>query len=35
VTNEPFRVRFGENNSRFVQFEEYGATANFGLRWKL
>ena len=35
VTNEPFRVRFGENASRFVQFEEYGATANFGLRWKL
>ncbi len=35
VTNEPFRVRFGENASRFVQFEEYGLTANFGLRWKL
>lgn len=35
ATNEPFRVRFGENASRFVQFEEYGLTANFGLRWKL
>lgn len=35
ATNEPFRVRFGENASRFVQFEEYGITANFGLRWKL
>lgn len=35
ATNEPFRVRFGENASRFIQFEEYGITANFGLRWKL
>jgi TonB-dependent receptor len=35
VTNEPFRVHFGESAGRFVQFEEYGLTANFGLRWKL
>lgn len=37
LTNEPFRVyqRGGGQPDRFVQFEEYGWTANFGLRWKL
>lgn len=37
LTNEPFRVfqRGGGQPPRFVQFEEYGWTANFGLRWKL
>lgn len=35
VNNEPFRVRFSENAGRLVQFEEYGITANFGVRWKL
>lgn len=35
LTNEPFRVHFGESAGRFVQFEEYDVTANFGLRWKL
>ena len=35
VTNEPFRVHFGENAGRFLQFEEYGVSANFGVRWKL
>jgi TonB-dependent receptor len=37
LTDEPFRVfqRGGGQPPRFVQFEEYGWTANFGLRWKL
>ncbi len=35
VTNEPFRVHFAATQSRFVQFEEYGVSANFGVRWKL
>ncbi len=35
LTNEPFRVSFGENRTRFLQFEEYGWSANFGVRWKL
>jgi TonB-dependent receptor len=35
VTNQPFRVHFSESNGRFVQFEEYGWSANFGLRWKM
>ena len=35
VTNEPFRVHFSESQGRFVQLEEYGITANFGVRWKL
>ena len=35
VTNAPFRVYFSATQSRFVQFEEYGVSANFGVRWKL
>lgn len=35
LTNEPFRVAFGEKRTRFTQFEEYGWSANFGVRWKL
>lgn len=35
LTNEPFRVSFGEKRTRFLQFEEYGWSANFGVRWKL
>ena len=35
LTNEPFRVNFGKNGNRFVQFEEYGVSVNFGVRWKL
>ena len=35
VTNEAFRVHFAESAGRFVQFEEYGISANFGVRWKL
>jgi TonB-dependent receptor len=35
LTNEPFRVAFGEKRTRFIQFEEYGWSANFGVRWKL
>jgi TonB-dependent receptor len=35
LTNEPFRVYFGKNGNRFVQFEEYGVSVNFGVRWKL
>ena len=35
LTDEPFRVYFGKNGARFVQFEEYGVSANFGVRWKL
>lgn len=37
LTNEPFRVqqRGGGRPARLVQFEEYGWTANFGVRWKL
>lgn len=35
ITDEPFRVAFGTNRTRFLQFEEYGWTANFGVRWKL
>lgn len=35
VTNEAFRVHFGESGGRFLQFEEYGVSANFGVRWKL
>jgi len=35
VTNEPFRVHFGRNSNRLAQFEEYGWSANAGLRWKL
>lgn len=37
LTNEPFRVyqRGGGRPPRFVQFEEYGWTAAFGVRWKL
>lgn len=34
LTNEPFRVYFGKNGTRLVQFEEYGASASFGLRWR-
>ena len=34
LTNEPFRVAFGEKRTRFVQFEEYGWSANFGVRLK-
>ncbi len=35
LTNEPFRVALGKDRTRFVQFEEYGVSANFGVRWKL
>ncbi len=35
VTNEPFRVYFGKDGTRLAQFEEYGWSANFGLRWNL
>ena len=35
VTNEAFRVHYQESEGRFRQFEEYGLSANFGLRWKL
>ena len=34
ITNEPFRVYFGNSNpKRLVQFEEYGRSANLGVRW--
>lgn len=35
ITNEPFRVHFSESAGRFLQFEEYDYSANFGIRWKL
>jgi TonB-dependent receptor len=35
LTDEPFRVYFGKDAHRFAQFEEYGWSANFGVRWKL
>jgi TonB-dependent receptor len=35
ATNAPFRVHFAREAVRFVQFEEYGVSANFGVRWKL
>lgn len=35
LTDEPFRVAFGADRTRFLQFEEYGWSANFGVRWKL
>lgn len=35
LNNEPFRVAFGADRKRFLQFEEYGWSANFGVRWKL
>lgn len=35
LTNEPFRVAFTSERTRFRQFEEYGWSANFGVRWKL
>ena len=35
VTNEAFRVHFAESAGRFTQLEEYGISANFGVRWKL
>ena len=35
LTDEPFRVYFGKTSSRFVQFEEYGVSGNFGIRWRL
>lgn len=35
LTDEPFRVYFGKTSSRFAQFEEYGLSANFGVRWRL
>lgn len=35
ITDEPFRVYFGRNGVRLTQFEEYGWSANFGVRWKL
>lgn len=37
LTNEPFRVyqRGAGRPARLVQFEEYGWTAQFGVRWKL
>ncbi|MFM1851070.1 MAG: Colicin receptor precursor [Verrucomicrobiota bacterium] len=38
ITDEPFRVYFrspANQGPRLVQFEEYGWTSNFGVRWKL
>jgi len=35
LTDEPFRVYFGKTSSRFAQFEEYGVSGNFGVRWRL
>jgi TonB-dependent receptor len=35
ITNEPFRVAFTNKDVRFRQFEEYGWSANFGVRIKL
>ena len=35
LTNEAFRVHFAESAGRFTQWEEYGISANFGVRWKL
>lgn len=37
ITNEPFRVyqRGGGQPARLVQFEEYGWSSNFGVRWRL
>jgi TonB-dependent receptor len=35
ANNAPFRVYFAKDVSRFVQFEEYGVSANFGVRWRL
>jgi TonB-dependent receptor len=35
LTNEPFRVYFAKNGTRLAQFEEYGVSANFGVRWRL
>ncbi len=35
ANNAPFRVHFSKDAGRFVQFEEYGISANFGVRWKL
>jgi TonB-dependent receptor len=35
LTNEPFRVHFGQYGRRLAQFEEYGWSANFGVRLKL
>lgn len=35
LTDEPFRVAFGKDRTRFLQFEEYGWSANFGARWRL
>lgn len=35
LTDEPFRVYFGKKGTRLAQFEEYGWSANFGVRWKL
>jgi TonB-dependent receptor len=37
LTNEPFRVfqRAGDGRKRFVQFEEYDWSVNFGVRWHL
>ena len=35
ATNAPFRVHFAREAVRFAQFEEYGVSANFGVRWKL
>jgi TonB-dependent receptor len=35
ITDAPFRVYFGRNGTRLVQYEEYGVSANFGVRWNL
>lgn len=32
ITDEPFRVAFGRDLTRFRQIERYGQTANFGVR---
>jgi TonB-dependent receptor len=34
LSNEPFRVYFAKNGTRLAQFEEYGWSANFGVRWR-
>jgi TonB-dependent receptor len=35
ITDAPFRVYYGRNGTRLVQYEEYGVSANFGIRWNL
>jgi TonB-dependent receptor len=35
ITDAPFRAYFGRNGTRLVQYEEYGVSTNFGIRWNL